>query len=115
MAPNAPTEAAVTVARRFGQSVGEATSVQSTGIPVTQRPGQLPRYLLMLFSADYKANVRLREEKGLLELFTTPEPKIKEIDEQLRSEASAYLPEHLQQVLRRAASIRPMDDVDAVY
>lgn len=140
-APNAPTEAAVTVARRFGQLVGKATSVQSTGIPVTQRPGQLPRYLLMLFSADqkahwdfadqaakayvdwlyhcdredYQANVRFREEQGLLELFTTPEPDIKEIDEQLRSEASAYLPGHLQQVLRREASIRPMDAVDAVY
>lgn len=140
-APNAPTEAALDVARRFGQSVRRATGIQSTGVPVRQRPGQLPKYLLMLFSAnqkahwdfadqaskayvdwlyhcdreDYEANVRLREEHGLLELFASPEPNKKDIDDQLRSDAAAYLPDHLAEVLRRRRSLRPVDAVEEVY
>lgn len=141
-APNAPTEAALAVARRFGESVRRATGLQSTGVPVRQRPGQLPKYLLMLFSADkkahwdfaeqassayvdwlyhcdredYEANVRLREQHGLLELFSSPEPDVKEITEQLKAEAAAYLPTHLSDVLRRAgAPLRPIDAVEAVY
>lgn len=140
-APNAPTEAALAVARRFGQSVRHATGIQSTGVPVRQRPGQLPRYLLMLFSAnqkahwdfadqaskayvdwlyhcdreDYDANVRLREEHGLIELFASPEPNIEDIDDQLRRDAAAYLPDHLAELLRRRGSLRPVDAVDDVY
>lgn len=140
-APNAPTEAALAVARRFGQSVRGATGIQSTGVPVRQRPGQLPKYLLMLFSAnqkvhwdfadqaskayvdwlyhcdraDYEANVRLREEQGLLELFASPEPNKEDIDDQLRRDAAAYLPDHLAEVLRRRRSLRPVDAVEEVY
>jgi len=51
-APNAPTEAALAVARRFGESVGRATGIQSTGVPVRQRPGQLSKYLLMPEASD---------------------------------------------------------------
>lgn len=140
-APNAPTEAALAVAGRFGQSVRRATGIQSTGVPVRQRPGQLPKYLLMLFSAnqkahwdfadqasnayvdwldhcdrsDYEANVRFREEQGLLELFASPEPNKKDIDDQLRRDAAAYLPDHLTEVLRRRGSLRPVDAVEEVY
>lgn len=140
-APNSPTEAALAVARRFGESVRRATRLQSTGVPVRQQPGQLPKYLLMLFSADqkahwdfadqaskayvdwlyhcdredYDANVRLREERGMTELFPTPEPDMKDIDDQLRRDAAAYLPDHLAKVLRDHGSLRPVDAVEVVY
>lgn len=140
-APNAPTEAALAVARRFGESVRHATGIQSTGVSVRQRPGQLPKYLLMLFSAnqkahwdfadqaskayvdwlyhcdreDYEANVRSREEQGLIELFASPEPNMKDIDDQLRRDAAAYLPGHLAEVLRRRGPLRPVDAVEDVY
>ena len=140
-APNAPTEAALAVARRFGDSVGLGTGVQSTGVAVRQRPGQLPKYLLMLFSAnqkahwdfadqaskayvdwlyhcdreDYEANLRLREEQGLMELFAAVEPDTKDIDDQLRREAALYLPDHLSDALRRRGALRPVDAVEEVY
>jgi len=139
--PNAPTEAALAVARRFGESVRRATNIQSTAVPVRQRPGQLPKYLLMLFSADqkahwdfadqaskaygdwlyhcdredYDANVRFREEQGLIELFASPEPNTKDIDDQLRSDAAAYLPGHLSEILLLRGSLRPIDAVDETY
>lgn len=138
---NAPTEAAVAVARRFGESVRRSTGIQSTGIPVRQRPGQLPKYLLMLFSGDreahwdfanhaakayvdwlhycdredYEEHVRWREARGLIELFASAEPDSAEIDEQLRLDATAYLPGHLTDVVRRRGSLRPVDAVDDVY
>lgn len=140
-APNAPTEAALAVARRFGESVRGATGVECTGVPVRQRPGQLPKYLLMLVSAnrkahwdfadqaskahvdwlyhcdreDYEANVRSREKQGLIELFASPEPNRSDIDNQLRREAASYLPDHLGEVLRRRGSLRPIDAVEDVY
>src|SRR4051812_30734973 len=140
-APNAPTAAALTVARRFGESVRNATSVQGTGIPVRQRPGQLPKYLLMLFSGnqkahwdfadqaskayvdwlyncdreDYEANVRLREEHGVIELFASPEPNLKDIEDQLRDDAAEYLPAHLTEVLRHRGLLRPVAAVEDVY
>ena len=141
VAPNAPTEAALAVARRFGESVRHATGIQSTGVSVRQRPGQLPKYLLMLFSAnhkahwdfadlaskayvdwlyhcdreDYEANVRSREEQGLMELFAAPEPNLKDIDDRLRRDAAVYLPDHLAEVLRQRGSLRPVDTVEDVY
>lgn len=140
-APNAPTEAALAVARRFGESVRRATGLQSTGVSVRQRPGQLPKYLLMLFSAnqkahwdfadqaskahvdwlyhcdreDYDANVRLREEQGLIELFASPEPNMNDIDDQVRRDAAAYLPDHFAELLRRRGSLRPVDAVEDLY
>ena len=140
-APNAPTEAALAVARQFGESVWQATNIPSTGVPVRQRPGQLPKYLLMLFSADqkahwdfadqaskayadwlyhcdredYEANVRFREEQGLMELFASPEPNMRDIDDQLRRDAATYLPDHLETVLRGRGSLRCMDAVEDVY
>jgi three-Cys-motif partner protein len=139
--PYAPTEAALATARRFGGSVGEVTRVQSTGVPVRQRPGQLPKYLLMLFSADqqahwdfadqaskayvdwlhhcdredYLANVRYRDSQGLLELFPSPEPRIEDIDDQLKREAAEYLPHHLSSVIKQHGSICLVDDVEEAY
>jgi three-Cys-motif partner protein len=139
--PNAPTEAAIDVARRFGESVRLSTGIRSTAVSVRQRPGQLPKYLLMLFSADqkahwdfadqaskayvdwlyhcdredYEANVRLREDQGLIELFASPEPSTKDIDDQLRRDAAACLPDHLASLLRRRSSLRPVDAVEDVY
>ena len=140
-APNAPTKAALAAAQRFGESVRHATAIQSTGVPVRQRPGQLPKYLLMLFSAnkrahwdfadqaskayvdwlyhcereDYEANVRVRDEQGLMELFPSPEPNTEDIDEQLRRDAATYLPRHLETTLRSRGSLRPVEAVEATY
>lgn len=141
IAPHAPTEAALAVARRFGESVRRATNIQSTGVPVRQRPGHLPKYVLLLFSGDrkahwdfadqaskayvdwlyhcdredYEGNVRTREEHGLIELFASPEPEMKDIDDQLRRDASAYLPGHLTEILRRHQSLRPIEAVEETY
>jgi three-Cys-motif partner protein len=139
-APNAATEAALLVARRFGESVRQASNLQTTGVPVRQRPKQLPKYLLMLFSGDqkahwdfadqaskayvdwlyhcdredYEANVQRREEHGILELFVSPEPRMEDVDDQLRREAAAYLPDRLGQLFR-VRSVRPMDAVEDMY
>ena len=64
---------------------------------------------------DYEANVRFREEQGLIELIASPEPIKKDINDQLRSDAAAYLPDHLTEVLRLRGSLRPLDAVEDVY
>ncbi len=139
--PTAATAAALAIARRFGESVRKVTGLQSTGIPVRQRPGHLPKYLLMLFSsdqkahwdfadqaskahvdwlyhcdrADYEANVQRHEEHGILELFAAPEPKKDDIDEQLRSEAEEYLPDHLGQLIDGLGSLQLIDATEEAY
>ncbi len=65
--------------------------------------------------ADYEANVQLREDHGLLELFSPPEPNVDDIDEQLKADAASYLPNHLGEVFRRAGSMRPVDAVEGIY
>jgi three-Cys-motif partner protein len=119
-APNAPTEAAIDVARRFGESVRLSTGIRSTAVSVRQRPGQLASkaYVDWLYHCDredYEANVRLREDQGLIELFASPEPSTKDIDDQLRRDAVSYLPDHLASLLRRRSSLRPVDAVEDVY
>jgi hypothetical protein len=64
---------------------------------------------------DYEAYVRLRDAQGIIELFASPEPNMKDIDDQLRGDAAAYLPTHLSAVVRVRASLRPVDAVEATY
>jgi three-Cys-motif partner protein len=137
----APTRAALTVATRFGQSVGTAAGLPSTGVPVRQRPGHLPKYVLMLFSADpkahwdyadvagkahvdwlhhcdrtdYEANIQRQEESGLIPLFQESEPDKDEIEQQIRRDALGYLTGHIAEVLRSQGSLRPMDAVQGTY
>lgn len=139
--PNAPTQAAAHVAQRFGSSVGSAAGLPSTGIPVRQRPGQLPKYFLMLFSADpkahwdyadvagkahvewlhycdrtdYEANVQRREESGILSLFEEREPDKEDIEQQVRRKSIAYLADHLAELIRIRGSLRPIDAVQETY
>ena len=139
--PNAPTLAALAVARRFGSSAGAEANVPSTGVPVRQRPGQLPKYVLMLFSADpkahwdyadvagkahvdwlhhcdrtdYEANIQRREESGVLSLFAEPEPDKDEIEQQIRGESLNYLRDHLADLIRTRGSLRPVDAVQETY
>lgn len=139
--PGAPTRAALAVATRFGQSVGMAAGLPSTGVPVRQRPGQLPKYVLILFSADpkahwdyadvagkahvdwlhhgdrtdYDANIRLQEESGLLPLFQESEPDKDEIEQRIRRDALGYLAEHITEFLRSQGSLRPIDAVQGTY
>ena len=136
-----PTAAAITVANRFGRSVHQATGMRCTGVPVRQRPGQLPKYLLMLFSAnaeahwdfadqassayvdwlhfcdraDYEANLAHREAQGLIELFPTSEPTRDDVDDALASEAERYLASHLLELLTSRGQLRPLDEVENVY
>jgi hypothetical protein len=63
---------------------------------------------------DYEANVQRREEYGILELFVSPEPRMEDVDNQLRREAAAYLPDRLGQLFR-VRSVRPMDAVEDMY
>lgn len=139
--PSAPTRAALEVATRFGQSVGAATGLPSTGVPVRQHPGQLPKYVLMLFSADpkahwdyadvagkahvdwlhhcdrsdYEANIQRQEESGLFPLFQQSEPDKNEIEQQIRRDSLAYLTEHVTELLRSRGSLRPIDAVQETY
>jgi three-Cys-motif partner protein len=131
--PSAPTRAALEAATRFGRSVGEAVGLPSTGVPVRQRPGQLPKYVLMLFSADpkahwdyadvagkahvdwlhhcdrtdYEANIQRQEELGLVPLFQESEPDKDEIEQQIRRESLAYLTDHIAELIRSRGSLRP--------
>jgi len=103
---HSPTGAAIKVAKRFGEPVRTATGRRSTAVPVRQRPEQLPKYLLMLFTADerahwdfadqaakahvdwllhcstedYQANLRRNESLGVLSLFKDTPPAIGEIE-----------------------------------
>jgi hypothetical protein len=40
---------------------------------------------------------------------------LKDIEDQLRHDAAAYLPGHLAEVIRRGGSLRPIDAVEDVY
>ncbi len=51
----------------------------------------------------------------LRELFPSPEPNTKDIEDHLRREAAPYLPDRLEQVLRLRGSLRPVDAVEDVY
>jgi len=139
--PGEPTAAAITVARRFGGSVHDATGMRCTSVPVRQRPGQLPKYLLMLFSAnaeahwdfadqassayvdwlhfcdraDYEANIAHREAQGLMELFPMAEPTRDDIDAELARDAVSYLRGNLLDLLAARGGIRPIDVVEEIY
>jgi len=136
-----PTNAAISVAKRFGEAVHRATGLRCTSVPVRQRPGQLPKYLLMLFSAnaeahwdfadlassayvdwlhfcdraDYDANLAIREARGVSELFPLAEPTRDDIDTRLAEEARRYLTAHIPDLLSASGPLRPMDAVEALY
>jgi hypothetical protein len=139
--PNSATEVALMVARRFGDAVSRGVGFRCTSIPVVQRPTQLPKYLLMLFSRneqahwdfadqasiayvewlhhcdseDYRANVQRREEYGLQEMFPEPEPSRDDIDRRITEEAARYLPEHLSSLLRQRSGVRLIDAIEDAY
>ncbi len=101
----------------------------------------MPRYLLMLFSADekahwdfadvaskahvdwlhhcdtedYEANVQLNESHGVRPLFEDAAPRLEDVDKQLQRGASEYLRGHLAELLRRRGSIRPVEEIEEVY
>jgi three-Cys-motif partner protein len=139
--PQRPTLAAIDVANRFGESIRRATGRQSTAIAVRQRPDQLPKYLLTLFSGDerahwdfadvaseayvdwlhhcdtedYQANVRLNESRGVLSLFEDAPPRREDVERDLRSVAEDYLVDNIGDLLRTRGSIRPVTAVVDVY
>ncbi|MGH8998495.1 MAG: hypothetical protein ACRDY7_03805 [Acidimicrobiia bacterium] len=81
----------------------------------TQAHTTRPATLYHCDRADYEANLQLRERHGILELFESPQPDQKEIDEQLRKEAGEYLPGHLSQLLSEHGMVRPIAAVEDVY
>jgi three-Cys-motif partner protein len=140
----AATETAIQVAHRFGDHIAHKTGVRWTAVEVRQRPKQLPKYLLMLFSgdptgeahwefagnaakahadwlfhcdtADFNANVDAIEQSGVLSLFEVEKaPTIEEIEKSLDAEAHRYLIRHLPQLLSQRRSICPVDDVHATF
>lgn len=139
--PQSPTAAAIEVAKRFGESVRAATGRRSTAVPVRQRPEQLPKYLLMLFTADerahwdfadqaakahvdwllhcstedYQANLRRNESLGVLSLFEEAPPSIEDIEKRLQEDAFDYLPQHLSALLESRGHVRPVEAVEDVY
>jgi len=140
-APGASTSAALAVARRFGSSVRDATGVRSTAIEVRQRPDQLPKYLLMLFSkndrahwdfadqaakayvdwlhhcdsADYEANLRSEEDAPRFPGFELPAPEREDIEDRLRLETEHYLADHLGRLLTTSGPLRPVERLTDVY
>ena len=135
------TGAAISSARVFGGAVQGSTGLRCSSVPVRQRPGHLPKYLLMLFSADNKAhwnfadlaslayvewlhfcdrsdydgNLARQDAQGLMELFPPVQPSTDEIDERLGDEAQRYFAEHLPAVLRSHDGIRPIDHIEQIY
>ena len=139
--PQRPTAAAIEVAKRFGGSVRAATGRRSTAVPVRQRPEQLPKRLLMLFTADerahwdfadhaakahvdwllhcsaqdYQANLRRNESLGVLSLFEDAPPTVEDIEKRLQEDVSGYLPRHLSALLESRGRVRPVEAVEDVY
>ena len=101
----------------------------------------MPKYLLMLFSADenahwdfadvaskayvdwlhhcdtedFQANVRLDESRGVLSLFERAPLRMEDIETRLQRDAEEYLPEHLSDLLQSRGSIRPVEVIEEVY
>ncbi|MCQ3810216.1 MAG: three-Cys-motif partner protein TcmP [Acidimicrobiia bacterium] len=135
------TEAAMAVARRFSASVTAESDFASTSIPVRQRPGQLPKYLLILFSKDpqahwdfadqasmayvdwlhhcdtidYQANLQAREASGIQTLFEDPAPDRSNVEALLESEAIGYLTTRVVDIIHRHRRIRLIDRIEDVY
>jgi three-Cys-motif partner protein len=136
-----PTSAAMEVARIFGESITSAVPMKRTAVPVRQRPDQLPKYLLMLFSndekahwdfadvaskahvdwlhhcdtADYEANVKRAEHHGVQQLFKDEAPRPEDVAKQLEEEANQYFPPHLLALLAEHGSVRPVEMIEDVY
>ena len=139
--PNAPTEAALHAAHMFGDSVAQSTGVRSTAVEVRQRPGQLPKYLLMLFSRvrqahwdfadqaakayvdwlhhcdqeDFRANTARLGGQGVLEIFAATEPAVEDAESSVRTRARGYLPRHLTELLQERGAVRPIDAIGDFY
>jgi three-Cys-motif partner protein len=137
----APTRAAGDVAEAFGASIAASCGLRSLAIPVRQRPDHLPQYVLMLFSKDeqarwdfadvaskahvdwllhcdsedYDAFVRHEEASGVMSLFGPPEPNLDDLESHLKDEAVPYLAERMSERLRRAGTLRPVDDIEGCY
>ena len=137
------TQIALKIAEQFGQAVGRGTGVRHTSIEVRERPGHLPKYLLMLFTrldvahwdfadlaggahvdwlqhcdtASYREAVRQREERGALSLFDEfeSEPDRATVDKQVAQDLTPKLTRHLADLLKERHSLRPIDDVAAIY
>ena len=137
----AATRAALRLAEHFGRAIEETVEVPSIGIPVRKRPDQMPKYLLMLFSAndearwdyadhagmahvdwlhycdqsDYEANLRRDDETGAMALFDVPSPERGDIDERLGQRVIPELVRHLTTLFRERGSMRPVNAVQDIY
>jgi hypothetical protein len=115
--------------------------LRRAAIPVRQRPDQVQKYLLVLFSADaaahwdfadaaskayvdwlhhcgtedYQANVRLNGSRGVLSLFEESPPRLEDVEVRLQGQAEEYLPRQLSDLLQSRDSIRPVQVIEEVY
>lgn len=139
--PGQPTDAALEVAKRFGDSVAQTSGKRVTAIPVRARPSHLPSYVLMLFSSDdqahwdfadlassahdewllqcdtddYDANFRADEARGLMQLFGPEPPTRDAISARTKADAARVLPQNIEDLLRVRGSVRPIDQIEGIY
>jgi three-Cys-motif partner protein len=139
--PGEATLAAIDVARAFGKSIRQTTGLRSTAVQVRQRPSQLPKYLLMLFSSnaqahwdfadqasmahvdwlyhcaseDYEDFVAKTDETGVQSLWSEPPPDRSDLEEQLTLQAAAYFEAHLTELLTRRNTLKPIDSIEDIY
>jgi three-Cys-motif partner protein len=138
----APTQAAIELARQFSEAVAADCGVPSLSVPVRKRPGHVPVFLLTLFCRDPvgkalwdfadmagKAHIDwllrcetddytayLNKQQNTPTLFELQvEPSKPEIEKVILDRASAYLPAHLERLVRERGSLRPQDDPAAAF
>lgn len=137
------TNTAIAVAEEFAAAVGKATGARHTSIQVRQRPGHLPKYLLMLFSKhdqahwdfadqagvayvdwlhhcskeDFLASVQASRAADTPSLFDEPEPEPDRSSAEARvAELVGHaLPTHLARLLSERRSLRLVDHVADAY
>lgn len=138
-----PTRTAIDVASAFARRTCELTGMRSTSIAVRQQPGQQPKYLLMLFSADptgeahwdfadmaakahidwllhcdtadYEAEMAALDSNGLLQLIPKERPTSEEIEKQVVASNNFMMHGHLKRLFEERRSLRPIDDIPAVF
>jgi three-Cys-motif partner protein len=138
------TRAAIAVAHDFDELVKRQTSVPSLSIPVSPRPGQLPKYSLTLFSRDpvgqsrwdfadqagkayvdwllhcesedYEANMAALDEQGLIRLFPVDEPPtVERVSAAIDARSAWHFDHHLRDVFTSHDALRPRDEVELMY
>lgn len=138
------THSAIRVARAFAARVCElAPGMRSTAIEVRQQPNQLPKYLLILFSADptgeahwefagnaakahidwllhcdtadYDAEMAALDTVGAMELFPKARPTKAALEERVGGWNDQAMYRHIRVLFEERRSLVPVDEVETVF